>query len=164
MSERPWYREPMLALVIGLPAAAVVAGFATLVLAMRGEDDVGDQRVRRVAQSQTADLGPDGAAARLGLRATATVDADGSVTLRFEDSSPGAPALELSLRHATDPRRDRAARLERAGDRAYAGRLDAPEVAGDYNAELAPPGAPWRLVGRLEAGSGRLALAPAVGG
>lgn len=164
MSERPWFREPMLALVIGLPAAAVVAGIATLLLAVRGAGDTGDHRVRGVAQSQTADLGADGEAARLVLRASATVDPDGMVTVRFEDASPDAPALELSLRHATDPRRDRAARIERAGDRIYAGRLAAPRAAGGYNAELAPPGAEWRIVGRLEAGSGRLALEPAIGG
>ena len=164
MSGRPWFREPMLALVIGLPAAAVVAGIATLILALRGADDAGDHRVRGVAQSQTTDLGPDSAAARLVLRASATVDVDGIVTLRFQDASPVAPALELSLRHATDPRRDRAVRLQPAGKRTYAGRLDAPRAAGDYNAELAPPDAEWRLVGRLEAGSGRLSLIPAVGG
>ena len=164
MSARPCYREPMLLLVIGLPAAAVIAGIATLILAASGAGDAGDHRVSRVAQAQTADLGPDGAAGRLALHAGAVLDADGFVTLRFEDASPDVPSLDLSLRHATDPRRDRAVRLQRAGERVYAGRLDERRASGDYNAELVPPGAEWRLVGRLEAGSRRLALEPAIRG
>lgn len=35
---RPWWREPMVWLVIGGPAVVVVAGLATAVLALRGAD------------------------------------------------------------------------------------------------------------------------------
>lgn len=35
---RPWWREPMLWLVVGGPALVVVAGVATAVLALRGAD------------------------------------------------------------------------------------------------------------------------------
>ena len=75
MNTQPASREPMLFLVIALPAAAVAAGIATLVLAMGGAGDAGDARVRRVAQTQTADLAPDLAAARRGLRAGGGVSA-----------------------------------------------------------------------------------------
>lgn len=37
---RPWYREGMVWLLIGLPTAALVAGFITLVLAYNGADTV----------------------------------------------------------------------------------------------------------------------------
>jgi hypothetical protein len=37
---RPWWREPMLWLVIGGPVAVVLAGVATLVLAIRLPDPV----------------------------------------------------------------------------------------------------------------------------
>jgi hypothetical protein len=160
MSERPWYREPMLALVIGLPAAAVVAGFATLVLAAGG--DAGDSRVRRVAQAQTADLAPDRAAARLALDAELVLDGNGAVTLRFEGAAPEESALRLELRHATDARRDSGARMVRAGEGLFAGRLEAARESGPYNAELAPEDARWRLVGRLETGSPRVRLEAAL--
>jgi hypothetical protein len=162
MKSQAWYRQPMLLLVIGLPAAAVIAGFATLSLALRGSGDTGDPRVRRVAQTQVADLGPDRAAARLALGAVATLDADGTVTLRFEGAVAAEPELELSLRHVTDPGRDRAAALAPAGYGVYAGRLDAPRAAGAYNAELVPPDGGWRLVGRLENASSRVSLEAAV--
>jgi hypothetical protein len=35
---RPWYREPMVWLVIGIPLAAVIGGLVTLGLAIQGGD------------------------------------------------------------------------------------------------------------------------------
>ena len=37
---RPWYREPMVWLVISIPLAAVIGGLVTLGLAIRGGDTV----------------------------------------------------------------------------------------------------------------------------
>jgi hypothetical protein len=155
-------REPMLLLVIALPAAAVLASFATLVLAMGGAGDAGDTRVRRVAQTQTADLAPDLAAARLALRGDVRADDNGAVTLRFEAAAPDEPVLQLALRHAAVPDRDRHARLVRAGEGLYLGRLDAARAPGAYNVELAPEGSGWRLVGRIEPGRSTLTLGPAL--
>lgn len=162
MSARPWYREPMLALVIGLPTAAVVAGIATLVLAAGG--DAGDARVRRVSQTQTADLAPDHAAARLALAAEAVIDGNGAVTLRFGQAAPEAAALRLALRHGTVADRDSGARLVRAGDGVYVGRLESARAPGAYNVELAPESGDWRLVGRLAAGNSVTRLEPALAG
>jgi hypothetical protein len=161
MSARPWYREPMLALVWGLPFAAVVAGIATLVIAARTSDE-GDARVRRVAQTQTADLAPDRAAARLGLSAAVSFDAEGVVRVALDAAQPDEDTLRLSLRHGTDPRRDRVVTLSRVEGATYAGLFEAALEAGAYNAELTPADDAWRLVGRLEDGAVRVALAPAV--
>lgn len=38
--QRPWWREPMVWLVLAGPAAVVVAGIATAVIAARGADPV----------------------------------------------------------------------------------------------------------------------------
>jgi uncharacterized protein len=43
-SPRPAWREPMLWLVVGGPAAVVVAGVVTAVIAVRGADPVLDTR------------------------------------------------------------------------------------------------------------------------
>lgn len=161
MNARPWYREPMLALIWGLPLAAVVAGIATLVIAARTSDE-GDARVRRVAQAQTADLAPDRAAARLGLAAGATFDAEGVVRVQLDAAQAGEDALLLALRHGTDPRRDRDVTLSRLDGATYVGLLSGPLEAGAYNAELMPADDAWRLVGRLDDGAVRLRLAAAV--
>jgi uncharacterized protein len=39
-SDRPWWREPMMWLVLGGPAAVVVAGIATAVIAVQRPDRV----------------------------------------------------------------------------------------------------------------------------
>ena len=39
-THRPWWREPMVWLVVGGPAAVVVASLATAVIAWRGADPV----------------------------------------------------------------------------------------------------------------------------
>jgi uncharacterized protein len=162
MSAQAWRRHPMLLLVFGLPAAAVVAAIATLLIAMSGPGDSGDRRVHRVAQTQTADLAPDRAAARLALRAEALLGEAGAVTIRVEGKAPRAPALQLDLRHVTDPRRDRRARLVHAGDGVYLGRLDAARANGDYNVELVPLDGGWRLVARLGSDRAALVLRPAL--
>lgn len=162
MSARPWYREPMLALVLGLPASAVVAGIATVVIAVQSSGDAGDPRVRRVAQVQTADLQMDRAAARQGLATVATLTPEGVVTLTLQAGEWRGDALQLSLRHVTDEGRDRELRLFAAGDAVYAGLLPAALPPGAYNAELVPDEGGWRLVGRLEDGGTRLTLAPAL--
>ena len=162
MSTRSGRREPMLYLVIALPAAAVAAGIATLVLAISSAAESGDARVRRVAQAQTTDLAPDLTAARLALRGEAKADGNGAVSLRFDGRAPAEAVLQLVLRHAADPERDRAARLVRAGEGVYLGRIAAPRAVGAYNAELAPETGDWRLVGRLEPGDASLDLRPAL--
>jgi hypothetical protein len=162
MSARPWYREPMLALVIGLPTAAVIASLATVVIAARSSGDAGDPRVTRVAQVQTADLAVDRAAARAGLTAVVTFTPDDAVVLAFRSGQWQGPALRLTLRHVTDGTRDRELPLHRAGNAGYVALLPGALPDGAYNAELTPEDGGWRLVGRLEDGAARLRLAPAL--
>jgi len=50
----PWWRVPTVWLVIGGPAAVVVASFATLVLAIHG----GDRPLREMAAAQSTPLTP----------------------------------------------------------------------------------------------------------
>ncbi len=47
---QPWYRQPMMWLVVGGPAAVVVAGIVTAVIAVRGADPVLDTRADRFAE------------------------------------------------------------------------------------------------------------------
>lgn len=46
---RPWWREPMMWLVVGGPATVVVAGIVTAVIAIRGADPVLDTRTAPTA-------------------------------------------------------------------------------------------------------------------
>lgn len=59
--KRPWWREPMVWLVIGGPAVVVVAGISTAVIAIRGADPVLDTRQPTAVQSRNHAATPGGA-------------------------------------------------------------------------------------------------------
>lgn len=50
----PWYREPMVWLVIALPASAVVAGLVTLWIAAKGADSVHNADASSTARQEQA--------------------------------------------------------------------------------------------------------------
>jgi hypothetical protein len=151
----------MLWLVWGLPALVVVAGLATLAIAIRsGGADAVTSEVRRTAQIQVEDLGADREALRLGLNGELQRTRDtGALRLVLADAAAGdAVRLQLRLRHPSHAAHDREVPLVR-GDGAWLGRLDAaPDQA--WNLELQPPDGRWRLSGRLEADAAAASLRP----
>ena len=158
---RRWYQEPMVWLVIALPLAVVIAGFATLFIAVdAGGADSVRQPVRRTAQMQTADLAPEDAARRLRLRAELERSADtGALALRMEGRPADAARLRLSLAHPVRAEHDRETWLTRSGD-AWLGRIPADGLRNDWVLTLEPEDGHWRLHGRLRAGAGTASLQP----
>lgn len=150
------WRQPLLWLVLALPAATVVAGFTTLGLAAAGPDTSGDAAVKRTAQAQVEDLAPDLAAAHAGLAATLRVDrVHGAIEVALP---PGTVAATLVLRHPVDAALDRTLALARAGD-AWRARTAAP-LAGNWLIELHGANDAWRLDGRLARDADAARLAP----
>lgn len=151
---------PVLLLIVGLPAATLVAGVATLrVAGSDGLDVVGDP-VRRIAQVQVVDHGPDQAARAAGLSALAR-RTGGRLEVRLDGTD--APYLDLRLEHPLDAARDRRLRLVRED----AGRFTAPwpDEAVVWHLALSPPANHWRLVGRWpQEGEGPIPLQPALAG
>jgi hypothetical protein len=159
---RPPWREPMLWLVVALPAASIVAGITLLVLAARGGsvDSVADP-VRRTAQVQDLDLGPDERARD--LRLSAIVRSQGGVVEVLPVSGPfdRAASLQLALRHPARAALDRSLLLapHAQGWRAKA----ALDTGHDWNVQLQARDGRWRLQGRLPAGQHAAYLAPVLG-
>jgi hypothetical protein len=152
------WREPMVWLMLAIPAATVVAGIATLRLARaEGGLDAAPESVQRTAQTQVTDLGPDRRAAALGLQANLRVDARGRPVLRLPERADGALALRLV--HPT--RADGDLEWTRAvpgGD--WSG--PAVPIAARGHWVLEPADRAWRLVGRWPVDGGVVALQPAV--
>ena len=92
---RPFWKEPMVWLVWGLPLASVVAGLWLVVTAVRagGADPVIDD-VQRVSQIQTTDLGPDEA---LRLRDAGTIQSFEKLNAAALAKHPGATIEETEL-------------------------------------------------------------------
>jgi hypothetical protein len=159
---RSAWREPMLYLVVALPATVVVAGFVTLGLAMRdgGADSVPSQ-VRRTAQVQVEDGSIDRRAATLGLEAVLRRDADtGALTLSLRSPLPlDDGQLQLQLLHPARAAGDRELTLVRSGE-AWYGRIEPVDHA--CNVRLESIAGDWRLSGRLPADAHEARLRPAV--
>lgn len=161
---RPWYREPMVWLMMALPAAAVVAGLSTLAIAVRSSgDDAVPESVRRTAQVQEADLAADRQAANRQLRAQLQVTRDtGAVQVSITGDAIADDRVELHFVHATDGARDAVAILVRSGT-VWLGRVEAP-LDRPWALTLSASDGGWRLQGRLPSGQDRALLEPALAG
>ena len=170
------WRNPMLWLIVGLPTAVVVAGFATLAIAIgSGGNDAISDVVRLTAQIQTTELGPDERAAALKLSAVLSVHiADGAHALELlpatgalfdsasvEGRALRAQPLRLLLQHPTRAAEDRELRLLPT---ANGWRVEyALNPGHDWRLQVLPEGGAWRLHARLPAGQRGVLLAPALG-
>jgi|SRR5690606_22622524 len=161
-SSSPW-RQPVMWLVIGLPAAVVIAGIIMIIQAGgQGATDVVPDDVRRMAQVQTADLGPDQRAHDMRLSAIARIDLEGGfvevlpVNGDFDRHAP----LHLELLHPALADGDVSLELQPTdtGWRAEA----TPGIEHAWRVRLEPVGGEWRLQGRLPAGQQAVSLRPAM--
>lgn len=148
----PW-NQPVMWLVLGMPAAVVIAGIIMIVIAGRGDsiDTVPDQ-VRRTAQIQTADLSPDQFASDKKLSGIMHIDPERNlvevlpVTGDFDHSAP----LRLQLVHPARQEHDRDLLLQPTE---LGWRIDARvDVSHDWDVRLGPGDAHWRLQGHLPKG------------
>ncbi len=147
--DAPWYRHPLVWLVIALPASAIVGGLVTLAIAITHADSTVDDNWYRDGKAINRSLEEEHRAARLGL--AARLEADGRVRLSSAIAVPWPATLELSLRHPAFADRDRALTLSHRGEGLYTTDAALPEQ-GEWDVTLAPPDGAWRLYHRLRLG------------
>ena len=113
---RPWYREPMVWLVITLPALAVAGALASVVTAFVTRDAVVADEYRKEGLAINRDPTRDRAAQRLGVGAALAIE-DGTLTVRLTPGSAPPPAqLVVIFSHATRAEHDRLVTLRAAAD------------------------------------------------
>ncbi len=152
---KPWYRQAWPWFLISLPATAVVAGFATLVLALRSYDgpvtaDYYKQGLAINEEVTRAEL-----ARGLGLQARLTLDGFGdgarvrAVVTAERGALPAEPGLRLHLAHPGRRDADRIAvlsRIEVAPDgkqAVFAGSFQPPA---DSARDMDSAGVHWQVV------------------
>jgi hypothetical protein len=157
--QRKAWREPMVWLVFGLPAFAVVASFLLLSQALRGgPDDAVIDTVHHTAQMQVTDLGPETNAARLGLSATLLASQTGLAVVPVSGRFDRAATLQLTLAHPANDDHDRRLTLT-PGERGWEGAA-IPLDANDWIIRLEAADGSWRLRGRLSRGQRAVLLTP----
>lgn len=157
--EASWYREPLVWLVILIPASSVVMGIAAWIIAARSFDGLVVDDYYRQGLEINRSLERDKAAARYGLGSTLRLDdAHAAVHATFT-ANPGfhLPALvHLGLFHGTRAGFDQAVTLRRTATGEYAGTLPA-LVPGHWYLELRADD--WRLTGSFtEPGTAQVIL------
>ena len=163
-STRPssWYREPLVWMVLAIPAAAVVAGAVMLVLANTTWDGlVADDYYQRGLQINRS-LARDAEASRLGLEADVSFPAPGVVEVRLssvDGVAPAAASSRLDLRFARAGRAGADVEVSMHRDTGGTWRGALPALpAGKWYAELGNDR--WRLAGPawMPASAGTLVL------
>ncbi|MDZ7803563.1 FixH family protein [Thiohalophilus sp.] len=163
----PWYRQFWPWFLIALPASAVIASIATVIIAINNPDGlvVDDYYKEGLAINRT--LARDRHARFLGLHAEGGIGPEGQVQLVLQGKQPqAAQRLRLSLLHPTRADQDQVIGLELSGasQTRFRGEFESVPDVGHWHVLLEPEGGQWRLTGRLVwPGDGRLRLEP-VGG
>ncbi len=147
-TDRPWWKEPMVWLIAGLPLTAVVASFVTYFIAAHEPDSLVKEGYRKegfalVEKTTEADR----KAAELGLLARVT-DNDGKLAISLKSHPTTTPTrVVLTIIHPTKESQDIHLLLERSGEGSYIAK--APDVGnGKRILVLEPEDRTWRVTGQ----------------
>lgn len=143
----PWFREPWPWILMAGPAIVIVAGFATLGLAISSDDGlVADDYYRRgLAINQTLSRGQ--AARDLGLSAEVGLsDETGRVTVTMHGAGNLPDVLNLRLVHPTRAVSDQLLQLRKTGTSTYTALLNG-AVGGRRVVMIEDTERHWRLAG-----------------
>ncbi len=143
-THRPWYKEPMVWLVIAIPAVAVVLNLTQGIYAMSTFDGVVVDDYYKEGKAINQTLARDDAARAAGIIADLDFDYDkGLVSAKIKAKGDVAEKyVTLKMIHTTLKNNDQSILLEKQGDR-YVGELK-PLGPGRYEMHL--EGGAWRLV------------------
>lgn len=146
----PW-REPMVWLVVALPAVAVIGGITMVIISSRaGNIDAVPDEVQRTAQIQTTDLGPDEHARQLGLGAVFRIAKGGVEVFPASGQFDRTQPLHLVLQHPNRGQDD--LRVDLMPDElGWSAPLQI-DTGHDWSLQLTSMSGEWRLRGRLPRG------------
>jgi len=145
----PWYRQFWPWFIMAFPASAVVAGIATVIIAVKNPDGLVDDDYYKAGLAINKVLARSEQAARLGLRAQVQWQPDdASLTVALHGQGTWPDRLRLRLVHPTRAGFDEEVPLLRQADGRYRGLLTRRPPPGNWHLRLEPLDAAWRLSGR----------------
>lgn len=131
----PWFKMPIMWLLIGIPASSVVAGIFFITLAVSGKDSLVRDNYYKDGLAINEELAWDKKAASLDVRMRLTTNADQSELHAFIDNSRAElpNLLHVKFSHPTLKEQDQDALLQRKpNSNEYAGSLEHPLNARFY--------------------------------
>lgn len=147
----PWYRQFWPWFIIALPFTAVVASFATLIIAIQNPDGLVADNYYKEGLGINQELKRDQRADTLGLSGLLRLD-NGAQKLILTLTASGQAAeygdLQLRMIHPTREHLDRILSLIHASDDQWSSPLE-PLLPGLWHLQLESERGGWRLTGRL---------------
>jgi len=151
-TQRKAFQEPMVWLMVGIPALTVIAGIATLIIALRsGELDSVPSPVVRVAQTQTLRSPADATASRLGYRGLLRIDRHQNpwqLQIQIAPESAASGKLQVLFVHPQFAKQDVLIELEKDF-----GALSKPLPFIPQQVVVTDSSGIWRLIGAYSAES-----------
>jgi hypothetical protein len=145
---RPWWKEPMIWLIIGLPTAAVIASFASYFIAAHEPDSMVKSEYRKEGFAVVAPItAADQTATTLGLTARLTTR-EGQLEVALLGNLAAAPKrLTLNIVHPTLENQDLHILLAHSHELSYI--APAPVLgSGKRILVLEPEDRAWRITGQ----------------
>ena len=148
----PWYRQGWPWFIISIPLATMVAGIATLILAIQSPNSmvVDDYYKEGLAINQTRHrlVAADSMGLQGFLRGSA-----GKLMLQLQANQPVSDeVLQLKLIHSTRAELDQQVSLKRQSEGLYIADLPGTMPAGNWYLQLFPDSREWEIKGSMESG------------
>lgn len=143
-AQRPWYKEPYVWMLIGIPLSSVIVGIFFITTAVQNKDSLVRDNYYKDGLAYNSEVQWDKKAKELGVKVDITVSGN-DLTLTLLSSRQTAPStLSVSLGHPTIPEKDRASHVQLKEGKTYLGFVDAMED-GRYYLLLECPEQQWRI-------------------
>ncbi len=148
VENQPWYRNPMVWMVIALPATAVVAGLLTVYIAVANQDSLVVDDYYKEGQAINQELSRDRKSTELGLSALVDVNAETGEVLVSMSSAKSyelTPEITFKLIHRTLSGADQTTTLNRLENKPdYRGYIKPPVIEGRWTIQIIADKS-WRL-------------------
>jgi hypothetical protein len=146
---KPWYKMPLVWLLITIPLSAVIAGIATAIIAFKTDDGLVKDDYYTYGKQINKVIKRDKVAESIGLSAALHFDYEASTVTTMMNSTTGydlPAAISVEFLHATRAGNDRMVTLQRTPQGNYFSILPA-LVDGHWIVQLSAEN--WRLSGHL---------------
>ena len=147
VEKRPWYKEPMVWLVIAIPLSSVIYGTFFFIVSITSFDGMVVDDYYKVGKEINRELKRDKAALAHGLSAQISVKSSQvTVFIAANESYTPPPVLEIDFIYSTRAGQDKAIFVDQSQAGIYKGTVPELEV-GRWNVQIASDD--WRLMGSL---------------
>ena len=149
VEKRPWYKEPMVWLVIAIPLSSVIYGTFFFIVSITSFDGMVVDDYYKEGKKINRVLKRDKAALRHGLTAQMTVNEGlATVFIAANESYVPPPTLEINFIYSTRAGQDKTIFVEQTQPGIYKGAVPELEI-GRWNVQIASDD--WRLMGSMRA-------------